>query len=62
MMKPEGIVETNHLMEMIDGTEYSKHIYNSMRELYGICHNSVVVDDRTGQIIIKGSKEYDELD
>lgn len=60
--KPDGFIETNHLMELIDKTEDSFHIYGSFRELYGICHNQVVIDDRTGKIIIKGSKEYEELD
>ena len=41
------MIETNHLMELIDETEMAAHIYNSMRELYGICHTAVVVDDRT---------------
>lgn len=62
MMKPDGMVETNHLTELIDKTEMASHIYHSLRELYGICYSAVVVDDRTGQIIEIGSKEYEELD
>ncbi len=60
--KPDGYVETNHLMEMIDRTKESNYIYGSFRELYGICHNQIIIDDRTGQIIKIGSKEYNELD
>ena len=62
MNKPDGMIETNHLMELIDKTEYSNHIYKSLKNIYGICHNEIVIDDRTGQIIEKGSKEYEELD
>lgn len=62
MNKPDGIIETNHLMELTDNTEYSNYIYKSLKNLYGICHNEIVIDDRTGQIIEKGTKEYDGLE
>ena len=56
--KPDGYVETNHLMEIRDKTEMANHIWGSMRELYGICYENAVVDERTGEIEDKYNGQY----
>lgn len=45
-------------MDLIDGDD---QLYGFIKEIYGICHTEVVIDDRTGQIIEKYSKEYEDL-
>jgi len=57
--KPDGYIETNHLMELKDKTEMANHIWNSFRNLYGVCYEDVSVDDRTGEFEIKN--EYGEI-
>lgn len=48
--KPDGYIETNHLMELIDETEMADHIWGSFRDLYGVRYEYVEVDERTGEI------------
>lgn len=50
MMKPDGMVETNHLMELKDKTETAAHIYLALRSLYGVCYENVSIDERTGEL------------
>lgn len=50
MNKPEGMLETNHLMELKDKTDQAPFIYGALRELYGICYVNASIDDRTGEI------------
>lgn len=50
MNKPQGIMETNHLMELKDKTEYSRAIYSCLQELYGVCYEDASIDERTGEI------------
>lgn len=56
--KPKGMLETNHLMELKDRTEYGEVIYGCLRELYGICYINASIDERTGEIEDKFDGEY----
>jgi hypothetical protein len=49
-MKPDRMVETNHLMEWKDKTEYGRDLWGFFREIYGVCYTSITVDERTGEI------------
>lgn len=57
--KPDGYIETNHLMELIDRTDQAPIIYHCLRELYGICYENASIDDRTGEIEDKFNGEYE---
>lgn len=46
MMKPEGMIETNHLMAMKD----REIDYNAVAEAYRFCWDESVIDERTGEI------------
>lgn len=50
MMKPDNYIETNHLMELKDRTEYARDIYACLRDLYGICYQNASIDERTGEL------------
>lgn len=49
--KPEGMIETNHLMELKDNI--NSDLWGFVRDLYGPCYEVVSIDERTGEIEIK---------